>query len=70
MSDEPLGLVRYDAMRCAIAEASAIDEVKEIRDRAIALETYALQAQSVFEPLAYFARPKEAPVARTRWRSV
>jgi hypothetical protein len=46
VSSEPLGLVRYDAMRLAIAEAYAIDEVKDIRDRVIALETYARQAQN------------------------
>jgi hypothetical protein len=39
-------LVRYDAMCRAIAEALEVDEVKEIRDRAIALETYARQARN------------------------
>jgi hypothetical protein len=34
------------ALRRRIAEAYAIDEVKDIRDRGIALETYARQAQN------------------------
>jgi len=37
-------LVRYDTMRNAIAECHAIDEVKDMRDKMLALETYARQA--------------------------
>ena len=39
-----LGLVRYDAMRHAIVACASVDEVKEIRDRARAMEVYAAQA--------------------------
>lgn len=40
-------LVRYDTMCRAIASAYAVDEVKEIRDRAAALEHYYRQAHNV-----------------------
>jgi hypothetical protein len=40
----PTGLLRYDAMCTAIAVCSQVDEAKEIRDRARALEVYAQQA--------------------------
>lgn len=39
-------LVRYDAMCRAIAEAHAVDEVKDIRNKARAIEMYARQAQN------------------------
>ena len=40
------GLVRYDVMIHAIVEAHAVDEVKDIRDKALALEKYAQLAQN------------------------
>jgi hypothetical protein len=40
-------LVRYDAMCRAIDAAYEVDEVKEFRDKAIALETYARQARNI-----------------------
>jgi hypothetical protein len=39
-------LVRYDAMCRAIQEAHAVDEVKDIRDKARALEMYFRQARN------------------------
>src|SRR4249920_2653493 len=39
-------LVRYDEMCRAIAACHAIDEVKDIRDRARAIEEYARMAQN------------------------
>lgn len=42
-----LGLVRYDAMVIAIAECHQVDEVKDLRDKAKALEVYAKQARNL-----------------------
>jgi hypothetical protein len=43
---QPSVLVRYEAMCRAIAECHRIDEVKELRDKARALEVYAQQARN------------------------
>jgi hypothetical protein len=40
-------LVRYDAMCRAISDAYKVDEVKSIRDKAMALEFYAKQSKNV-----------------------
>ena len=40
----PSATVLYDQMCHAIAAAYAIDEVKDIRDKMLAMETYAQQA--------------------------
>ncbi len=42
-----LGLVRYDAMVLAIDACERVDEAKEIRDKARALEVYAKQAMNL-----------------------
>jgi hypothetical protein len=44
MNDVGLGLVKYDAMILAIEACHSVDEVKEIRDKARAIEVYAAQA--------------------------
>lgn len=41
-----LGLARYDKMCTAIAECHKIDEAKDIRDKARAIEVYAQQAKN------------------------
>jgi hypothetical protein len=48
MSGDEIGteLVRYDAMCRAIAEAYSVDEVKDIRDKAVAIAAYAKQANN------------------------
>jgi hypothetical protein len=46
MTEQATALIRYDAMVRAIDAAYKVDEVKDIRNKAVALEHYARQARN------------------------
>src|SRR5262245_9154556 len=47
LAPEKVEMVRYDAMVHAIAECHRLDEVKDLHDKALALQLYAKQAKNV-----------------------
>jgi len=47
LTEQVTGLVKYDAMCSAIAECERVDEAKDIRDKAMALEKYFAQSQNL-----------------------
>lgn len=52
-------LIRYEAARQAIAEYKTVDEVKDFRDKALAIEAYAKQAND-------YELERDAAIARVR----
>ena len=40
------GLVKYDAMLLAVAEVAAVDEIKDISDKAVSMRLYARQSKN------------------------